>query len=191
MNPLSLIPARYRLLGEAVIVALLVGAAAWALMAYGSRRHAAGDVAGYQRGHAEAVAVKQAWDAEKIRLQQHALEAEQRRRHDEAATAAKQQEALDAQVQRAAQLAAQLDLLRREHGSLQQRASAFASIALGGLRKDDPASAGQRQAVEALRDSVGECSQAYGELAAAADVDRSAGLACEQSYDALTASRPF
>lgn len=186
MNPLNLIPAPYRLLGEAVLVGLLVLAGTWALLSYGQRRFDAGDAVGYSRGHQEALEVQGRWDAEKISQQHVALLETELRRKQDAATAEKQQEALDAQVKRAADLAAQLDHLRRERGGLQQRAAAVAAAALGGLREDDPAAAQQRQAVAALRDAVGQCSAAFVDLAAAADADRSAGLACEQHYDALT-----
>jgi uncharacterized phage infection (PIP) family protein YhgE len=80
----------------------------------------------------------------------------------------------------------------RARGSLQQRFAAVAARCSG--PRADPSPAGPSAPAEApgvlLADVLGRLDARAGELAAFADASRTAGLACERSFDALTSTRP-
>jgi len=77
----------------------------------------------------------------------------------------------------------------RAAGSLRQRAAELATACDRGFAADPAAAAGSAPAAGpglVLADVFGRADNAAGELAAAYDQARAAGLACERAYDSLT-----
>ncbi|MCL4631507.1 DUF2514 family protein [Burkholderia sp.] len=146
----------------AVIVAAIVGLAG-----------------GYFKGHADGVRTTAA-SAQKAQLDAvAAARTEEQRR-----TAAQSEIANDANQQRTAALADAF-AARAVAGSLQQRVDQLVAAA-----RHPAAAAGSPatgDALDLLADVLGRADERAGELAEALDASRIAGLACEKSYDSLTA----
>lgn len=125
------------------------------------------------------------WRLDRLATQQ-LLAAEQAERAQEQEWAQAQQE-----VQREAQRALDLAGLDRRRADLgHQRMLDAARAAAGGEAGSDPAASGGGQAAgpgcPVLADVLGEVDAAAGELAAALDVSRIAGQACQRAHDALS-----
>ncbi len=153
----------------------------------------ASHVAGYRRGAAaEAVhtaAVQRVLDAERLAAAQAAAEATQAARDEEQRRAGAQQEVIHAAEEATRAARADADRARAAARGLRDAAQA-AAAACRDPAPGDPATA-KRGAPAAgpglvLADVLGRADDAAGELAAALDAARAAGLACERSYDSLT-----
>ncbi len=125
-------------------------------------------------------------DQEKAILQQQADAAETRRIH------ADQQRVIYDQAKQLASLEADRDDLRSAGQRLRQQLKAFVASASGEVSSRDPNAEPIGTPVNAqatvLAELFAEADQFAGELAEAIEQSRSAGFACERSYDALTAS---
>ncbi|MFZ5520477.1 MAG: DUF2514 family protein [Pseudomonadota bacterium] len=171
----------------ASLVALAVGSAGAALIAvaaldrWGDQRQAAGYTAGQ-------AAVTARWQADIIQRQQAAAAAAQRIRQLETDIAQRQEAADHAQAQRDQAQAAAAAAARTAEQRLRDRiAQLTRTAANGGGLPPGAGPAGQRAAIDALGAALSACAARYRDLAEHADRDHSAGLACEQRYDALTA----
>lgn len=178
---LALLPERFRLLAEVLLIAA-IAAAVWGWIQYG--KHAA-----HERGLAEGRAeIHAQWDKEKLEqdaadmaaAQEHAVESKRRM--------AKQQENQDAQNQELARARADADRskrvaeqLRRDHETA--AAQWRSRLADSPTRADIEAAAG---AIGVCTDLLGRAVARAGILASYADTARAAGLKCERDYDALT-----
>lgn len=184
MIPLAtLLPASR--LGRGLLIlaagAMLAGAAGLGLRHWGNQREATGRAAGE-------AAVTARWQADLIQRQQAAAQAVQRIRQLETDIAQRQEAADHAQAQRDQALAAASAAARTAEQRLRDRiASLTRAAAAGGGLPAGAGPAGERTAVDALGAALGACAARYRKLAEHADRDHSAGLACEQRYDALTA----
>lgn len=184
MIPLAtLLPASR--LGRGLLIlaagAMLASAAALGLWHWGNQREAVGRAAGQ-------AAVTARWQADIIQRQQVAAAAAKRIRQLETDIARKQEAADHAQAQRDQALAAASAAARTAEQRLRDRiASLTRAAAAGGGLPAGAGPAGERTAVDALGAALGACAASYQQLAEHADRDHSAGLACEQRYDALTA----
>lgn len=184
MIPLAtLLPASR--LGRGLLIlaagAMLAGAAGLGLRHWGNQR----EIAGYTAGQA---AVTARWQADIIQRQQSAAAAAKRIRQLETDITQRQEAADHAQAQRDQALAAASAAARTAEQRLRDRiASLTRAAAAGGGLPPGAAPATQRTAVDALGAALSACAASYQQLAEHADRDHSAGLACEQRYDALTA----
>lgn len=166
-------------LAAVVAGGVMVGLAVAALASYGDRRQAEG----YKAGQAE---VQARWSAETNRLQRLALEEQEKARLELLSRQAAEQKAANEQTQRETRLRLAADRSRTAVSLLQQQLDAVVRSAAGGEVGSRPAVAGGRSAVETLGELFGQCVTRYRGLAESADRDRSAGLRCEQQYDALS-----
>lgn len=184
MIPLAtLLPASR--LGRALLIlaagATLASAAGLGVRHWGNQREATGRAAGE-------AAVTARWQADLIQRQQAAAQAAQRIRQLETDIAQRQEAADHAQVQRDQAQAAAAAAARTAEQRLRDRIAQLTRTAAAGAGLPQGAGpAGERQAVDALGAALSACAASYQQLAEHADRDHSAGLACEQRYDALTA----
>lgn len=166
-------------IGWLLAVAALAAGGAWAGYAWRDRG-ARADLAECQRVHAEALAIT-------LRAAQ---QAEAEHRAIEAKTQALQTEALNAAHSETQAARADADRVRVALDRLRRQ---LAAAPRGGEPAADPAAAGASAPAGAPGDLpvdlLWRLGQAAGELAAAADDARTAGLACQRSYDALTTPR--
>lgn len=162
------------------------GAAAIALSAIGVQTYRLGDA---EKDLAEARAE---WAAKEADLSRRALEAEQRERQKEQDWARLQKEIRDATIDRLSEADAAASAADAAARGLRERVQALA--AAGRRTCGHPAAAGRGASapdqIGVLADVLGRADAAAGVLAAEADRRRAAGIACEQSYDALTAKPP-
>ncbi|PRE44114.1 DUF2514 family protein [Burkholderia multivorans] len=138
-----------------------------------------GSAAGYVKGHHDADQSATVADQAKQISDLKAEREEYQRR-----TAAQQEIANDANQQRTAALADAF-AARAAAGSLQQRVDQL--VAAARHPAATPGSPAAGDALDLLADVLGRVDQRAGELAEALDASRIAGLACEKSYDSLTA----
>lgn len=167
-------------MGWLLAVAALVAGGAWAGYAWRDRG-ARADLAECQRVHAEALAIT-------LRAAQKA-EAEHRAREAEIQTL--QTEAVNAAHAETQAARADADRVRVALDRL-RRTSAAAAAGGGGAAPDSAAAGASAPAGapgDLPADLLWRLGQAAGELAAAADDARAAGLACQRSYDAVTTPR--
>lgn len=166
-----------RQLASLAAVAALLAGSAWLGHAWRDRS-ARADLAECQRTHATAVAA--ALDAARL--------AESDFRLREQLTAQQQQEAIHAAHQQAQTARADADRVRAALERLRQHLATGAAGGGGAAPHPAPASSGPpaAAATDLPADLLGRLGQAAGELAAAADDARTAGLACQRAYQALT-----
>lgn len=138
-----------------------------------------GSAAGYFKGHHDADQSAMVADQAKQISDLKAERDEYQRR-----TAAQSEIAKDANQQRTAALADAF-AARAAAGSLQQRVDQLVAAARHPATSAGSPAAGD--ALDLLADVLGRADQRAGELAEALDASRIAGLACEKSYDSLTA----
>lgn len=167
-----------RMAAIAAAGALLAAVLLASLHAWGNHREAAGHAAGVAE-------VTARWQADIIQRQQAAAAAAQRVRELETTITRRQQEADHAQAQRDAAQAAAAAAARTAEQRLRDRIAQLTTRAAGGGLPAGATPACQRPAVDALADALSACAGRYRQLAEQADRDHSAGLACEQRYDAL------
>lgn len=161
--------------------AMLASAAALGLRHWGNQREAEGRAAGQ-------AAVMARWQADTIARQAAAAAAAQRIRQLETDITQRQEAADHAQAQRDQAQAAAAAAARSAEQRLRDRiAQLTRTAAAGGGLPPGASPAGERAAVDALGAALSACAASYRDLAEHADRDHSAGLACEQRYDALTA----
>jgi regulator of protease activity HflC (stomatin/prohibitin superfamily) len=146
---------------------------------------------GHHRGYvAGASSVQALWDADTARRTREALAAEQAARAEEQRRAEAQKE-VERETQRLLDRA-EADRLAAVAAAdgVRQRAQRLAAQC--GAAPVHPGAAGGGQAAEGpglvLADVLSRIDGRAGELAAAYDRARAAGLACERAYNALTAS---
>lgn len=168
------IPQLYALAGAVVVAAALGTGGAW----YARGVVADRDLAQLGRQHAQAVA----------QAAGTAREAEAQARLEEQRRAAALQEIADEADAARARATADADRARRAADSL--RDAARAAAARCSAPADDPTAAEPGASAASpglvLADVLGRADDRAGELAAALDASRAAGLACERAYDALT-----
>ncbi|MCO1367150.1 DUF2514 family protein [Burkholderia multivorans] len=138
-----------------------------------------GSAAGYFKGHHDADQSATVADQAKQISDLKAERDEYQRR-----TAAQQEIANDANQQRTAALADAF-AARAAAGSLQQRVDQLVAAARHPAAAAGSPAAGD--ALDLLADVLSRADETSGELAEALDASRIAGLACEKSYDSLTA----
>lgn len=167
-------------------IEVLVGCAVTAglcvlVVNFGNSRYEDGRIA--ERGVHLARAVQ---DREQEILQQQADAAETLRIH------ADQQRVIYDQAKQLASLEADRDDLRSAGQRLRQQLKAFVASSGGAVASGDSAAGPVSTPVNAqaavLAELFSEADQFAGELAEAIEQSRSAGFACERTYDALTAS---
>lgn len=158
MIPLSIIPAPYRLLAQAVAVALL------ALAIYATGRSHGSD------------SVQRKWDAERLVQQQAAHAAEMAHRAKEQQILNKYTEAQNAAINREKTLAADAAAARTVADSLRNTVAA--------IRRDLPAAPAEtcRSTADAALDVFGQCADRYQQLAAAADRHALDAQACRDAW---------
>jgi hypothetical protein len=178
-------------LGGLIVLAVVASVFAW-----GSRREAEGDRAGYSRGKAEVQAVLDAerigWAGERAAAAEAARLAAQASRLEEQRRTAALQEAIDAAELVARRERADRVIADAASGQLRERLAAYVTaarfaarhpgLALGGPAAEDPAGV--------LADVLGRCETRVRQLAAVADERGRAGQLCERAYDALTPGAP-
>lgn len=189
MLPNTLIPPVYRVIGWAILVAALLGLVTYQIVSFGHAQRKAGDSAGYQRGHAEAVDIQSRWDADKLNWQAQTIVAQQDAatriqfltKENERITHEKDQVIAELRVSAAA-AGAQL-------AGLRQQVDAFTAAATGGGEACTGAgTASLCAAIETFRGLFKDSAARYVELASQADIDHAAGVECEQRYDAVRAA---
>lgn len=164
---------------------LVAGAIAAALLGWKVLEHNLVE-GGREQGRLE---VQRRWDAEKIRQGDQALALARSNAEETARRLAEQQELQHAHDLEISRARADRDRAAAAAGSLRGQLAAFVA-AVARPAAGDPAAAGERQAagsaVDLLADLFGRADARAGELAAALDESRAAGLQCERSYDALS-----
>ena len=175
--PLDLMPGSYRLIGGAIAIAAILGAA-WV----------SGDRHGLAKGRAEVAELRAQWTAERQAEQQAALDAVQATRVEERRRADEQERiAHDADL---AASAARSDAVRAASAGAGLRVRAAAVAADCRPAPVNPAASAPGPAASApgdlLADVLGRIADAAGQLAAVADQRGAAGTACERAYRALT-----
>lgn len=122
-------------------------------------------------------------------------DAERRTSEAEAAERAKEQRRIEAQqeVSRVTSIARTRDQADRRAADIQHQrmldAATAAAVSAGRACRDPSAAAGSpaaSESVRALADVLGEADRFAGEMAAAADSYRTAGLACVSAYESLS-----